>query len=273
MGVWGKGTCKVAWFLNKRVNCKTRHQQKTRGQERKHTPNETPASDSHIWSLVVESGACSLRVREGMPRSGAQISCYQTAREFKEMHSLGVRGIRGAQCGGTRIADTPQRHRWHLGENATTPHTDVTPSHLQPRNNGESKGRGHTCFSNLSPGVLKGVWTQVRRRSAPACGSPLVLAVDKHSHKGTWHAGANPASALRPLSPGRARQGRAGPGWAGRVRARAPGGAALPISDKGRPADHVVRREEVRLVFPTGLWSGGCGAMRGYPGVDGCEPR
>lgn len=87
------------------------------------------------------------------------------------------------------------------------------------------------------------------------------------------HASTDPALALGPLSPGRAHQGRAGPGWAGRVRARAPGGAALPIADKGRPADHVVRREEVRLVFPAGLWSGGCGAMRGYPAADGCEPR
>lgn len=83
----------------------------------------------------------------------------------------------------------------------------------------------------------------------------------------------DPVSVLRPLSPWRAHQGRARPGWAGRVRARAPGGAALPIADKGRPADHVVRREEVLLVFPARLRSGGRGAMRGYPGANGCEPR
>lgn len=91
--------------------------------------------------------------------------------------------------------------------------------------------------------------------------------------QGSWHWSTNPASALRLLSPGRAHQGRARPGWAGRVRVRAPGGAALPIADKGRPTDHVVPREEVRLVFPARLWSGGRGAMRGYPGANGCEPR
>jgi hypothetical protein len=64
------------------------------------------------------------------------------------------------------------------------------------------------------------------------------------------------------------------PLWAGRARARGAGGAALPIADKGRPVNHVVRREEVRLVFfPRLSGCGGRSAMRRDPRGGGREPR